>query len=95
MTGLEVALALAAAFTGGLAVGVPLGAWPDRVLQERDAARAELVRARSDLRHQSELHIAAVQQLYDLDNYGPRPTYLEECDCPTCHDPFCPCPCHQ
>jgi hypothetical protein len=96
MTGPQIALALAAAFIIGLAVGAPIGAWPDRVLRERDSARAELTQARSDLTHQSDLHLTALRRLHDLDRYGE--TYfscLEECDCTTCADPFCPCQCHK
>jgi len=96
MRGLELALALAAVGSTCLAVGVVIGSWSREAFTQRDQARADLARAQEQVRLVTELHWVTAQELHDRDErdrYGP--AYLEECDCSSCADPFCPCQCHR
>lgn len=91
LTGLEVALAVPSAAVIGLAVGVLLGRRAREAVDRPGQDAAVLAQTRTLLRHQSDLYIAAVQRLYDLDHYGT--TYLCLCG-QDCDDPTCPCECH-
>lgn len=90
MNGLELALALAAVGSTCLATGALIGSRFWEVFAQRDQARVDLAKALEQVQLVTELHWATAKELRD--HYGP--VYLEECDCPTCRDPFCPCPCH-
>lgn len=93
MTGLEFALALAAVGSTGTAIGILIGSWSREAFAQRDQARADLAKAREEVRLVTELHWATATELHERDHYGY--AYLEECDCPACRDPFCPCECHK